>query len=92
MGFLWQLLPGARETRNQVIIGYAWLVAIGLWVSVPSPAKGTDLRELVDALGHLGVGIALSFLAFLIGSLSDDLAGVFLGIRGARALSPLHGT
>jgi hypothetical protein len=34
MAFLWNLLPGAREARNDLIVGYAWLIAIGLWTGV----------------------------------------------------------
>jgi hypothetical protein len=87
VGFLWQLLPGARETRNQVIVGYVWLFAIALWTGVPAVTKGSHLHELLDAMGPLGVGVALSFCAFLLGSLSYDLTGQLFGTRGARALS-----
>ncbi len=87
MGFLWQLLPGAREARNQVIVGYAWLFALGLVVGVPQPPTGSHLDELVSSLGAVGVGIGLSFAAFLIGSLSDDLVSLVFKSRGALAFS-----
>jgi hypothetical protein len=86
MGFLWQLLPGARETRNQVAIGYAWLFAIALWVGVPTPSPG-PLKEIADALGSVGVGIGVSFFAFVLGSVSDELIGALLKIRGGRPLA-----
>lgn len=87
MGFLWQLLPGAREARNQVIIGYAWLFATVLWLGIPEPAEGTNFKDLADAVGPLGTGVAVSAVAFLVGSVSDDVFGIGLGTRGARAFT-----
>jgi hypothetical protein len=96
VSFLWQLLPGAREARNQLIIGYAWVLAAGLWLGVPDIASGSKLDELVKAAGPVGVGVALSFASFLLGSFSDDLFERILKARGARALTrfsdvPAHG-
>lgn len=87
MQFLWELLPGAREARNQVIVGYAWLTPVALWVGVPTPEEGSKIAELVDAIGALGVGIAVSFVAFLVGSFSDDLIGQSLKARGRNAFT-----
>jgi hypothetical protein len=87
VSFLWQLLPGAREARNQLIIGYAWVLAAGLWLGVPQIASGSELDELVNAAGPLGVGVAVSFASFLLGSFSDDLFERILKVRGARALT-----
>ena len=53
----------------------------------PEVAAGSSLKELLDAVGPVGVGIALSFAAFLVGSLSEDLASLFFRVRGARAFS-----
>lgn len=83
MGFLWQLLPGAREARNQVIVGYAWLLGLALLFGTPMIEKGSHLEMLISSLGSIGVGVGLSFAAFLIGSFSDDLASALLGTRGA---------
>jgi hypothetical protein len=85
--FLWSLLPGAREARNQVIIGFAWLAAVGLWVGVPHLRRSSQLHDLVHAIGHVGVGIALGFGAFMIGSLSDDVATFIFGVRGGMAFT-----
>jgi hypothetical protein len=85
--FLWELLPGARETRNQIIVGYAWIAAIALWIGVPDARSQSHAAELIGAVGTIGVAIALGFVAFLVGSLSDDAMEWALGIRGARSLS-----
>jgi hypothetical protein len=85
--FLWQLLPGAREARNQVLVGYAWILAAGLWLGVPDVSPESSLKELTDAVGPVGIGIALSFGAFLLGSLSEDFVSSFYRVRGARAFS-----
>jgi hypothetical protein len=87
VAFLWSLLPGAREARNQVLIGYAWLAAIALWVGVPSGSGTGHLHDLIDALGKIGVGIVVSFGAFLIGSLFEDVTAPFLRIRQAKAFT-----
>jgi len=85
--FLWSLLPGAREARNNVIVGYAWLAATALWVGVPTISTNGHAHELTRAIGHVGVGVAASFAAFMIGSLWDDLIGLVFRVRGARALT-----
>lgn len=75
--FLWSLLPGARDARNQVLIGYAWLAALGLWFGVPHVAESGNFDELVDAIGPVGVGIAISFGAFMIGSWVEEITPDF---------------
>ena len=85
--FLWSLVPGAREARNQVLIGYAWLVALGLWIGVPHVSKTGNLHDIAHALGHVGLAVALSFAAYFIGSLSDDLATQVFRVRGALSLT-----
>jgi hypothetical protein len=83
MQFLWSLLPGAREIRNQVIIGYAWLGALGFSFGVPEVRRSGELHELVAAVGKIGVGIAVSFGAFLLGSVVEDILSRSLGARRA---------
>jgi hypothetical protein len=85
--FLWSLLPGAREARNQVLVGYAWLVALGLWFGVPKAAPSGNLHELETTAGRVSVAIAVSFGAFMIGSLSDDVVSLAFGTRSARAFT-----
>jgi hypothetical protein len=86
MQFLWNLLPGAREARNDLIVGYVWLLAAGLWGGVPEIDQGSA-GELAEAVGPVGVGVALSTVAFLLGSFSSDITRVALGLREARAFS-----
>lgn len=86
MQFLWNLLPGAREARNDLIVGYTWLIAIGLCIGVPELGSGRA-RELADAVGPLGIAIAVSVIAFMLGSFSSDLVRLIPGFREARAFS-----
>jgi len=70
-----------------VLVGYAWVSGAALWIGVPEVARGSNLAELLDVVGPVGVGVGVSFIAFLVGSLSDDLVEIGLGLRGARAFT-----
>lgn len=86
MQFLTNLLPGLRDARSALIGGYGWLFVAYLFVGeVPDPT-GTRFESLADAIGPLGVAIAVSFVAYLIGSFVEDLFSNVLSIRGARSL------
>jgi hypothetical protein len=85
--FLWSLLPGAREARNQVLIGYAWLAVLALWFGVPEVSGNQNLQELVDAIGRVGVGIAVSFGAFMLGSFIEDLTSPLFHTRSAKGFT-----
>jgi hypothetical protein len=73
------LLPGLRELRAPLAAGYLWL--LGAWLLVePHIADRTDatgavaaLYDLESAAGPLGVVAGVSFVAYLIGSLSEEL-------------------
>jgi hypothetical protein len=70
------LLPGLREVRTPLAIGYVWL--IGLWllfadkVPMKVPAQDGLVRHVFEAGSFLGQGVLLtvvSFSAYLLGSL-----------------------
>jgi hypothetical protein len=88
------LLPGIREVRAPLAAGYLWLLA--LWVALepvlPDERSATGVVEslyrLADGLSAVGVGVAVSFAAYLVGSLSISLFGLPLGKwHGRRDLS-----
>jgi hypothetical protein len=70
------LLPGIRDLRAPLAAGYLWLVALGLILEphIPGRADATGLMasiyRLADGLSSIGVGVAVTFAAYLIGSLS----------------------
>jgi hypothetical protein len=86
MSFLWNLIPGAREARNDLVVGYMWLFAAGLWIGVPKVSGGT-VSELTGAVGSVGIGVALSVVALLLGSFSSDLGSLIPNLRQARAFT-----
>jgi hypothetical protein len=73
---LTSLLPGIRDLRAPLGAGYLWLVALGFILEphVPDRADATGFMEsiyrLADSLSVVGLGVAASFAAYLIGSLS----------------------
>jgi hypothetical protein len=86
---LTSLLPGLRELRAPLASGYLWLVALGLIVEphVPDRAEATGLMasvyRLTEGLSSVGLGVAATFAAYLIGSLS-----LALGSTPLRKLMP----
>jgi hypothetical protein len=70
------LLPGIRDLRTPLAVGYIWLLTLWLWIPTrfkdvaPSTGVPGDLARLAHYSGRLGIGIALSFIAYLIGALS----------------------
>ena len=69
------------------MIGYAWLAAFALWFGVPHVSNSGNLHELTQAVGKVGMAVAASFAAFMIGSLSDDLIAPIFRARRARAFT-----
>lgn len=76
---LTNLLPGIRDIRTPLATGYLWLLTLWLWIPshfkhVP-PTTGVpgDITRLAHYASRAGVGIAISFLAYLIGVLSKSL-------------------
>ncbi|MEU5887685.1 hypothetical protein ABZ835_12740 [Streptomyces sp. NPDC047461] len=100
---LMNLLPGLRELRTPLACGYMWLLSI--WIAwhekIPTRAEATgvmrSLYELSSTLGKPAVLAALSFTAFMIGSLLEIRSATLfpiisrllnLIIRSFAALTP----
>ena len=84
MAALANLLPGVRELRSPLVAGYLWLLFAWLrWdeaVPTRGHAQGTwhELYSAADTVGAIGIVIAASFLAYLVGSLSIGLWSFFV--------------
>jgi hypothetical protein len=74
------LLPGIRDLRAPLAAGYMWLLAGWLLFHSRIPSRdeatgGIDaLYALENATTSVGLAVALSFLAYLIGSLSQAVS------------------
>jgi glycosyltransferase involved in cell wall biosynthesis/uncharacterized protein YjbI with pentapeptide repeats len=88
------LLPGLRELRAPLAAGYLWLLSAFLLIAphIPeeSDASGIakDLYSLRDAATAIGLGVAVSFVAFLIGTLSTGVLNPLLRSAPARIRRP----
>lgn len=82
MGIVTNILPGIREVRAPLLAGYLWLLFAWLaFVSdvETSPAEHQmvdDVVELAEAAGSVAIGIAVSTLAYLVGSLSQGISWI----------------
>jgi hypothetical protein len=77
------LLAGIRQIRAPLAAGYLWLVPVFFAVRAPTSVDATPgpLRQLlrvVPELGQPATAEAVSFVAYLVGSLSLDLFGLVL--------------
>jgi hypothetical protein len=70
------LLPGLRDVRVPLTVGYLWLFNVWLWFGGYIPRKAPDVPgvirrsfELGELLGQGAVVAALSFTAYLLGLL-----------------------
>jgi hypothetical protein len=81
---LTSLLPGVRDLRAPLGAGYIWLLALYLAFepTLPTGAEATgvwaSLLALKDEIGPAGLGIVLTFIAYLVGSISATVFGVLL--------------
>jgi hypothetical protein len=73
---LTSVLPGFREVRTPLIVGYLYLLCIWIWFGesrlVPEHPSNTFTQRISDAIDRLGTpafSVALSVTAFLIGAL-----------------------
>lgn len=88
-------LPGVRELRTPLVIGYIWMLAAWLvwqeWFSGSERANDLigPLRDLDDVVTALGAPIALSFVAYFVGSLSAD---AFAPLLVKPAIPPFIGS
>jgi hypothetical protein len=81
-------LPGFREVRAPLIVGYMWLLFV--WFLVEPHARGSHrsaalqaLIDLRDAVSSVGFAVGLSVAAYLVGSVSQSLTAWVPGI-GSR--------
>ena len=79
MQILANALPGFRDLRGPVIAGYLWLIFAWL-ITAPEidarPAGGVGAAgyDLAVTIGKVGVAIAVSVGAYLLGSVSHELS------------------
>jgi hypothetical protein len=81
VGFWWcpmlaSLLPGLRDVRTPLAVGYLWLLILWLWLAdrVPRTKPADDglvarLFDLQDILGATVALACLSFVAYVLGAL-----------------------
>jgi hypothetical protein len=73
------LIPGIWQIRAPLAAGYLWLFALWLALkpNLPSQDEATgvvaDVIDLADAAAPVAVAVAVSFAAYLIGSISDTV-------------------
>jgi hypothetical protein len=71
------LLPGLRDLRTPLAVGYLWLIGLWLWFGDSFPRRAADvpdatlrsLFELSTAVGASVVLAAVSFAAYLLGTM-----------------------
>jgi hypothetical protein len=82
------VLPGLRDVRSPLAAGYIWLLALYIAFEPLVPKKSTTgiwatFSHLHRTFSALGVGLAVSFVAYLVGSISLSLFA-FLAARLRR--------
>lgn len=84
MNVLVNALPGVRDVRAPVTAGYLWLLAA--WLALdpdlnaePNDGLGHALHSLGDEIGVVGIGVAVSVAAYLIGVVSQEMSVRVLG-------------
>ena len=78
MGFLAALLPGAREARNHLFVGAAWLGLILLLAGSPEADAGTSLDKALDSFGATATLLIAAAAATVIGALVDELCELLI--------------
>lgn len=77
MGVLSSLLPGLRTLRAPLAAGYIWLLNIWLLFGDQLPSRDEAaglverLYDLEGVVSEVGMVLALSFVAFLVGAISE---------------------
>lgn len=73
------LLPGVREIRTPLAVGYTWLLALWLAIGhrIPEPDQASglvaDVYRLAHATGLVATGIAVSVGAYIVGVIATKL-------------------
>ena len=84
------LLPGLRDLRTPLTVGYLWLICGWLWFHDALPRRATargpiaDLYDLEGVLPSATFLAALTFMAYFLGSIVE------LNIAEARWLDPIR--
>jgi hypothetical protein len=84
------LLPGLRDLRTPLTVGYLWLVCVWLWFHDLLPRRATargpiaDLYDLEGILPSAAFLAALTFIAYFLGSMVE------LDVAVARWLDPVR--
>jgi hypothetical protein len=92
MSILSNALPGLRDLRGPLIAGYLWLLLAWLVFKPdiqnrPTTEPAAALYDLGHDVGRAGVLVGVSVLAYIVGSLSQDIANVPRNFwRGAATL------
>ncbi len=94
------LLPGLRELRAPLAAGYLWF--LGFWIllgdRIPDRGEATGalkrMYELADVVSLVGTGVALSFVAYLLGVFSQGLSRkpLLIAARTLRRQAIIHVT
>jgi hypothetical protein len=95
VGILSSALPGFRDLRAPLVAGYLWLLFVWLLIDpeLPPPANHGSgfvdtLLDLGDLVGRVGIALAVSIAAYLIGAISATLSQLIAPIlRGMLAAS-----
>jgi hypothetical protein len=88
MGFLAALLPGAREARNHLFVGAAWLALVLLLAGSPEADSGTSLDKALDSFGATGTLLIAAAAATVIGALVDELCELLIEGPVRKHVSP----
>ena len=97
------VLPGVREIRTPLTVGYMWFLvlwlALGHLLPPPSRASGlfAEVLRISHVVGPVGTGVAVSVAAYLVGILLVplsfkliDVSGTALRRTAAAVLTPGH--
>jgi hypothetical protein len=73
------VLPGLRDVRAPLAAGYLWLLSFYLGFEPVVLRHPTGIWKTLSHLGHtfsaVGVGLAVTFIAYLVGSISQSVFG-----------------
>lgn len=87
MAILASALPGFRDLRAPLVAGYLWLLFAWLLLDpeLPPPSGNVSgfvdtLLDLGDTVGRVGIALAVSVAAYLVGSISATLSNVIAAV------------
>ncbi|MFF4696460.1 hypothetical protein [Streptomyces chattanoogensis] len=88
------LLPGLRELRTPLTVGYLWLICVWLWFHDVLPQRAaahgaiSDLYDLVGVLPSASFLAALTFIAYFLGSIVEFDPAAARWLDGVRPIRP----